>query len=114
MIIPCEILINILEKAMMPVKNHYGCLSNECLNAPCISDFTAGVDQILILKAVSKQWKTVLDKFLVDKHLKQMLFLHEQITNYLPYPRFVLYKTGNEPFHLGLHPFQVEGVLQSL
>lgn len=86
-------------------------MAYECSNSPCVAEFSAVVDKILKLKAVNKQWKTVFDKFLINRHLYQMLFLHEQITSYLPYPRFVLYKTGSEPFQLGLHPFEAEGVL---
>lgn len=105
MIIPCEMLIKILGKAIPTVKNNYGCMAYDCYS-PCVVDFTAIVNQIIKLKAVNKQWKTVLEKFLIKRHLHQMLFLHEQIITYLPYPRFVLSKTGSEPFLLGLHPFE--------
>lgn len=110
MTIPCELLIKILGKVIPKVKNHYGCMTANCCGDPCISEFNAIVNQILKLKAVNKQWKIVLETFVLKKHLKQILFLHEQIMMYHPYPRFVLHKDGSEPFYLGLHPFRAEEV----
>ena len=111
MIIPCELLINIFEKVIPKIKNHYGCMAYDCRNRLCAFDFYAIVDQTLKLKGVNNQWKTVLEKFVIKKHLKQLLYVHEQTMTYLPNLRFVLHKSGNEPFNVGLHPFQSENVL---
>lgn len=108
MIIPCELLIKILEKVVPKMRNHYGCMASGCDNDPCVSEFKTTISQVLKLKGVNKQWKSVLETFVIKKNLRQMLFLHEQMINYLPYPRFILYNNGSEPFHIGLHPFKAE------